>query len=92
VLNTTQRKLYFPFIITKQAIFYAFQRTLGLKKVMYLSDSGAAQHNKRMSTTNKIFGLCAEWHFFATSHENRQEDGIRGTVRRLAANAKLQEV
>jgi hypothetical protein len=35
------------------------------------------------------FGLSAEWHFFATSHENREADRIGGAVKRLAAKANL---
>jgi hypothetical protein len=38
------------------------------------------------------FGLSAEWYFFATSHGNKQADGMGGTVKRLAAKTSLHKV
>lgn len=36
------------------------------------------------------FGVCAEWHFSATSHGKGACDGLGGTVKHLAARASLQ--
>ena len=36
------------------------------------------------------FGVPAEWHFLATSHGKGPYDGIGGTIKRLAARARLQ--
>ena len=35
------------------------------------------------------YGIRAEWHFFATSHDKNACDGIGGTVKREAARASL---
>lgn len=36
------------------------------------------------------FGISAEWHFFPTAHGKGPCDGVRGTVKRMAARANLQ--
>ena len=36
------------------------------------------------------FGVPAEWHFYATSHDKGPCDGIGGTVKHLAAKTSLQ--
>jgi hypothetical protein len=37
------------------------------------------------------FGLSAEWLFLATSHGRGPTDGVRGTVKRLAAKTSLRK-
>jgi hypothetical protein len=40
------------------------------------------------STMNKIL-VSVEWHFFTTSHGKGPADGIRGTVKKLTAEASV---
>jgi hypothetical protein len=40
---------------------------------------------------NEVFGVPAEWHFFATSHGKSACDGVGGILKRLAAKASLQQ-
>jgi hypothetical protein len=67
------------------------------KKVIYFSDGCAAQYKNRKNFSNlchheEDFGMIAEWHFFATSHEKGPCDGVGGTVKRLAAQASFAEI
>ena len=79
---------------------YAFLKTLiydhirtrypFVKSISYFSDGSSAQYKNYKNFTNllmhkKDFGMKAEWHFFATSHGKNVCDGVRGTVKRLAA-------
>jgi hypothetical protein len=54
--------------------------------------SSVQEEKKFIIYHEQDFGLPAEWYFFATSHGNRQADGIVGTVKRLAAKANLQRM
>ena len=68
-----------------------------LKKMTYFSDGCGRQYKnyKNINFMNLIkhhddFALIGEWNFFATSHGKDACDGVRGTVKRLAAHASLQ--
>ena len=67
-----------------------------VKKILYWSDGAASQYKNYKNFTNLSFheidfgGICAEWHFFATSHGKSRCDGIGGTVKRLVTRASLQ--
>ena len=67
-----------------------------LKKVLCWSDGAASQYKSYKNFTNLSFhkndfnGICAEWHFFATSQGKRPCDGIGGTVKKLVTRASLQ--
>ncbi len=67
-----------------------------VKKVLYWSDGAASQYKNYKKFTNLSFheidfgGICAEWHFLATSHSKSLCDGIGGTVKRLVTRASLQ--
>jgi hypothetical protein len=66
-----------------------------VKKVYYFSDGAASQYKNFKNFSNAVyheddFGMCAEWHFFATSHGKNACDGVGGTVKREAAKASLQ--
>ena len=67
-----------------------------LKKVLYWSDGAASQYKNYKNFTNLSFhkkdfnGICAEWHFFATSHSKSPCDGIGGTVKNLFTWSSLQ--
>ena len=65
------------------------------KKILYFSDGAASQYKNKKSFLNlchheEDFGVKAEWHFLATSHEKGACDGLGGTVKRLAARTNLQ--
>lgn len=66
-----------------------------VSKIIYFSD-GAPQQFKNFKNFSNIyhheidFGVCAEWHFFATAHGKGPCDGIGGTLKRLAARTSLQ--
>ena len=65
------------------------------KDIIYFSDGAASQYKNRKNFLNLChhkddFGVKAEWHFSATSHEKGACDGLGGTVKRLAARASLQ--
>ena len=45
-----------------------------------------------LSHREEDFGVCAEWHFSATSHGKGTCDGLGGTVKCLAARASLQRL
>ncbi len=45
-------------------------------------------HKSLLSSND--FGVLAQWHFFATSHEKGPSDGIGGTIKREATKASLQ--
>ena len=64
-------------------------------KILYFSDGCAAQYKNRKNFANLChheddFGMPAEWHFFATSYGKGPCNGVRGTVKRLAAEAVLE--
>ena len=64
-------------------------------KIIYFSDGAASQYKNRKNFVNLClhkddFGISAEWHFSATSHEKGAYDGLGGTVKRLAARVSLQ--
>ena len=67
-----------------------------LKKVLYWSDGAANQYKYYKNFTNLSFhkndfnGICAGWHFFATSHGKSPCDGIGGRGKRLVTRASLQ--
>ena len=70
-------------------------KELQLKRIIYFSDGAASQYKNRKNFLNLChhrddFGISAEWHFSATSHEKGACDGLGGTVKRLAARASLQ--
>ena len=65
------------------------------KKIYYFSDGAASQYKNFKNFSNLLyheedFGMCAEWHFFATSHGKNACDGVGRTVKREAAKASLQ--
>ena len=63
--------------------------------LLYFSDGAASQYKNFKNFSNLLyheedFGMCAEWHFFTTSHGKNACDGVGGTVKREAAKASLQ--
>ena len=65
------------------------------QKIYYFSDGAASQYKNRKNFINlchhrENFGISAEWHFSATSHDIGACDGLGGTVKCLAAKASLQ--
>jgi hypothetical protein len=65
-----------------------------LKEIVYFSDGSAVQYKNiknllNITCHNEDFGVPAEWHFFATSHEKRACVGVGGTLKRLAAKASF---
>ena len=81
---------------------YLFQKSLldflkkfSICKVFYFSDGTASQYKNRKNFINLChheadFGVPAEWHFSATSHDKGACDGVGDTVKHLAARASLQ--
>ena len=58
------------------------------QKIYYFSDGAASQYKNRKNFMNlcrheEDFGVCAEWHFSATSHGKGACDGLGGTVKAL---------
>jgi hypothetical protein len=58
-------------------------------KTICFSGGTAAQHKNQKNFLNLtlqqvVFGVLAEWHFFATSHGKRACDDLGGTRKRLA--------
>ena len=65
------------------------------QKSIYFSDGAGSQYKNRKNFVNlchhkEDLGICAEWHFFTTSHGKEACDGLGGTVKTLAARASLQ--
>ena len=67
-----------------------------INKIIYYSGGGCAAQYKNCKNFlnlchhNEDFGMDAEWNFFATSHGKGPCDGLGGTVKHLAAKARLQ--
>ncbi|XP_065063917.1 uncharacterized protein LOC135690326 [Rhopilema esculentum] len=69
--------------------------SMDIKVVHYFSDGCAGQYKNCKNFLNlchhkEDFTISCEWNFFATSHGKSPCDGIRGTVKRLAAQVSLQ--
>ena len=66
-----------------------------LDLLYYFSNGAPSQYKNYKNFSNLYYhlhdyGIQAEWHFFATSHNKSPCDGIGGTVKRLVARASLQ--
>ncbi len=93
VKDTSSRRSHVTLIWSVGLICTCVQQQI--KKVIYFSDGAASQYKNCKNFINLCyhkddFCVCAEWHFFATSHGKGPCDGIGGTVKRLAARASLQ--
>ena len=65
------------------------------QNVYYFSDGAVSQYKNHKNFINlchhkEDFGVCAEWHFSATSHGKGACDRLGGTVKSLATRASLQ--
>lgn len=66
----------------------------GVRSVKYFSDGAASQYKNRFNMGNlskhySDFGIQAEWHFFASCHGKGANDGIGGTIKRMARTESL---
>ena len=80
----------------KECIEQVKKKIQGLTKIIHFSDGCAAQYKSRKNFLNLChhttdFSVAAEWVFFATSHGKCPCDGIRGTIKRTATKASLQQ-
>lgn len=65
------------------------------EKIYYFSDGAPQQFKNFKNFVNlyyhhEDFGICAEWHFFASYHGKGPCDGVGGILERAAARASLQ--
>ena len=78
----------------QRKLFFFFDDTLWVKpnKIMYMSDGCVASIKTGRIYHFADFGVEAEWHFFATSHEKSAGDEAGGTHKRLATTSSLRRI
>lgn len=66
----------------------------GNKKIIFFSDGAASQYKNKKNFLNLCmfetdFGIKAEWHFFATSHDKSPCDALGGAFKRNVRNYNM---
>lgn len=80
--------------IEKMINFLRVDKHKEVKKIYFMSDGAASQYKNRKNFSSlcqfkSMYGIDAEWHFFATSHGKGPCDAIGGTIKRMATRASL---
>jgi hypothetical protein len=92
----TQHDVSAVHLFQKKLVDFLTQQSGGQrpKKIYYMSDECAGQYKNCKNFLNlchhfQVFGIHAEWHFFATAHGKSPCDGAGGTLKRIVTKACL---